>query len=92
MSHDHAIDLTALSASVAEKVRKPLPGWMRPLFLGSAVIGALTFLILAIKVDPDRAWRVYHLNWLYWTGLAQGSATLGRRCPSTSERGCRRAR
>ena len=72
MSLDHAIDRDALSASVAEKIRRPLPGWMRPVFLGSAVIGWITFLILALAVDPDRAWRVYHLNWLYWTGLAMG--------------------
>ena len=72
MSHDHAIDLNALSTSVAERIRKPLPGWMRPLFLGSAVIGTITFLVLALAVDPGRAWRAFHLNWLYWTGLAQG--------------------
>ena len=72
MSLDHAVDLNALSASVAEKIRRPVPGWMRPVFLASAVIGWLTFLVLALKVDPARAWRVYHLNWLYWTGLASG--------------------
>jgi len=71
MSLDHAVDLNALSASVAEKLRRPLPSWMKPLFLGSAAIGWITFLILALSVDPDRAWRIYHLNWLYWTGLAQ---------------------
>lgn len=71
MSHDHGIDLVAMSESVRAKLQRPLPGWMRPLFLVSTVIGLVTFLILALGADPGRAWRAYHVNWLFWTGLAQ---------------------
>ncbi len=71
MSHEHAVDLVALSESVKERIGRPLPGWMRPLFLATAAVGGLAFLVLALAVDPDRAWRVYHVNWLFWTGLAQ---------------------
>ncbi len=71
MSHDHAVDLVALSASVKERVGRPLPGWMRPLFVASTAVGGLAFLILALSLDPDRAWRIFHVNWLYWTGLSQ---------------------
>jgi len=70
MSHEH-VDLTALSEQVRERISRPLPGWMRPLFLVCLAVGAVAFIALAAAADPDRAWRIYHLNWLYWTGLAQ---------------------
>jgi hypothetical protein len=31
---------------------------------------------LAFAVDPDRAWRAYHFNWLYFTSIAQGAVIL----------------
>jgi len=62
---------------VLRKLTRPLPTWARPLFTACAVLGGLTFLVLALKVDPDRAWRIYHLNWLYWTGLAMGGVMFG---------------
>jgi hypothetical protein len=77
MSHEQGIDTTALAASVAEKITRPLPGWMRPFFLACAAIGAITFMVLAGSLDPDRAWRIYHLNWLYWTGLSMGLVLFG---------------
>lgn len=72
MSLDHGVDLAALSESVRTRLQKPLPGWMRPTFLGCVAVGWLTFLVLALAGDADRAWRAYHINWLYWTGVAQG--------------------
>lgn len=72
MSHDHAIDLGAVSESVKARMVRALPGWMRPLFLACLAVGAVTFLYLAIAGDANRAWRIYHLNWLYWTGLSLG--------------------
>ena len=71
MSADHGIDLVAMSESVAAKLQRPLPTWMRPLFLGSTAIGLITFLVVALGGDPGRAWRAYHVNWLFWTGFAQ---------------------
>jgi hypothetical protein len=35
------------------------------------IVGALAFGI-ALVVDADRAWRAYHMNWLFMTGIAQG--------------------
>jgi hypothetical protein len=71
MSHDHGVDRVAMAESVRAKLQRPLPTWMRPLFLVCTVIGLVTFLILALGADPGRAWRIYHVNWLFWTGLAQ---------------------
>ena len=70
-SHD-TIDLVAVSESVRTRIQRPLPGWMRPVFLASALVGILAFVLLALGGDASRAWRIYHVNWLYWTGLAQG--------------------
>jgi len=77
MSHDHGIDTKALADILAGKITRPLPGWMRPLFLVCAAVGGLVFVLLAASLDPDRAWRIYHLNWLYWTGLSLGLVMFG---------------
>ncbi len=38
-----------------------------------ALIGAVLFLIFALGDDPDRAWRIFHVNFLFFTGVAQGA-------------------
>ncbi len=53
------------------RLDRPLPAWVRPLMLGCAVLGLLGFVVILLSDNANRAWRVYHLNWLYWTGLAQ---------------------
>jgi len=58
--------------TVLRKLSRPLPAWLRPLLYASTAIGAATFILLALGADSARAWRAYHINWLYWTGLAQG--------------------
>jgi hypothetical protein len=58
--------------AVLRRLDRPLPGWVRPLCYGTALVGAATFILLALGADSARAWRAYHINWLYWTGLAQG--------------------
>jgi hypothetical protein len=32
--------------------------------------------VAALFTDPGRAWRAYHFNWLYFTGIAQGGFML----------------
>lgn len=34
--------------------------------------GFFTFVIAALGDDPGRAWRIYHVNFLYFTGIAIG--------------------
>ncbi|HLB36516.1 MAG TPA: NrfD/PsrC family molybdoenzyme membrane anchor subunit [Gemmatimonadales bacterium] len=41
-----------------------------------AVLGAVSFLIFALGSDPGRAWRIYHVNFLFFTGLAQGAVVF----------------
>jgi hypothetical protein len=56
---------------VMRQIGRPLPSWARPLMIACTLVGLAAFLYLALSADPNRAWRVFHLNWLYWTGLAQ---------------------
>jgi hypothetical protein len=48
---------------------KPLPKALSTLALVLAVLGAVVF-IVGLLVAPDRAWRAYHVNWLYFTVLS----------------------
>jgi hypothetical protein len=38
-----------------------------------AVVGAVLFVIYARGAQSDRAWQLFHVNWLYFTGLTGGS-------------------
>jgi hypothetical protein len=42
---------------------------------GLAVLGAILFAV-ALNSEPARAWQMFHVNWLYFTGLAGGSVAL----------------
>jgi hypothetical protein len=38
-----------------------------------AVLGMGSFVLLALGDDPGRAWRMFHVNFLFFTGVAQGA-------------------
>lgn len=42
-------------------------------FVILAIVGAGDFLITASGKEPLRAWLAYHVNFLFWTGLAYGA-------------------
>jgi hypothetical protein len=69
--------MTEQTSAILARFAKPLPGWMRPLLLACFAIGAVSFVLIAGFGDSNRAWRIYHVNWLYWTGLAQGLVLFG---------------
>src|SRR5688572_13184197 len=48
---------------------KPLPKALSTLSLVLAVLGAIVF-VIGLFVDADRAWRAYHVSWLYFTVLS----------------------
>jgi hypothetical protein len=48
---------------------KPIPKALTLACLALAVIGALAF-IVALLSDADRAWRAYHVSWLFFTSLS----------------------
>ncbi|MGH7500072.1 MAG: hypothetical protein ACREL3_14630 [Gemmatimonadales bacterium] len=51
-----------------------------PLFLGLggglAILGAILFFQSLAAGDGERAWQLFHVNWLYFTGLAGGSVAF----------------
>jgi hypothetical protein len=54
---------------VAAYNTKPLPKALGTISLVLAAIGALAFLV-GLFVAPDRAWRAYHFNWLFFSSLS----------------------
>ena len=51
-----------------------------PLFLGAGggltILGAILFYRALAAGEGERAWQLFHVNWLYFTGLAGGSVAF----------------
>jgi Ni/Fe-hydrogenase subunit HybB-like protein len=60
-----------LRDDVLRRLERPLPGWLVPLLSLLAATGVVSFLLLVFGASSARAWRVFHVNWLFWTGLSQ---------------------
>jgi hypothetical protein len=43
---------------------------------GCAALGAILFVAALLGPDRDRAWQLFHVNWLYFTGLSFGSVAF----------------
>jgi hypothetical protein len=45
---------------------------------GLAILGIIVFIraLLANPVSADRAWQVFHVNWIYFTGLSAGGVAF----------------
>ena len=54
---------------------KPLPKMLGTLTLIVSVLGALVF-IIGLFVAPDRVWRAYHANWLFFTSLSSAGVVF----------------
>ena len=60
----------ALAATSAE-----IPGWLKATVRGLFGIGLVVF-IVGIIAAPDRAWRAFHANWLFFAGLSSAGVTF----------------
>jgi hypothetical protein len=69
--------MTEHTSDLLRKLQRPLPSWARPALLACVAVGAIAFVLLLLTADANRAWRIYHVNWLFWTGLAQGMVLFG---------------
>jgi hypothetical protein len=67
----HGTEPYELPTRRIESVHSGLRGLIPALIL----IGAIAFGAALLK-DPARAWRAYHFNWLFFTGVAQGAVLL----------------
>lgn len=54
---------------------KPIPKSLKTTMMALFVIGALVF-IAGVIIDPDRAWRAFHANWLFFATLTTGGITF----------------
>jgi hypothetical protein len=54
---------------------KPLPTVLGTISIALAAIGAVAFLA-GVFIAPDRAWRAFHANWLFWTVLSSAGVTF----------------
>ncbi len=43
---------------------------------GCTILGLLLFVLALRDGNADRAWQLFHVNWLYFTGLAAGSVAF----------------
>ncbi len=43
---------------------------------GLTILGLILFFLALRGGDADRAWQMFHVNWLYFTGLAGGSVAF----------------
>lgn len=56
---------------------KRAPAWLAWLCLALAAVGAVAFVGAARGDEPQRAWQIYLVNFLYWSGLAAGGVLFG---------------
>src|SRR4051812_49878245 len=43
---------------------------------GLAGLGLILFVLAFMQGHGDRAWQLFHVNWIYFTGLAAGSVAF----------------
>lgn len=56
--------------ALLRSLARPLPSWVAPVTTGTFAAGALSFVLMLLGDGDARAWRAYHVNFLFWTGLA----------------------
>lgn len=56
-------------AEILAASSRPVPRSLELMTLVLAAIGAIVF-IAGLFIAPDRAWRAFHANWLFWASLS----------------------
>jgi hypothetical protein len=54
---------------------KPIPNGLTMTCLALAILGTLAF-VGGLFVDADRAWRAYHVSWLFFTSLSSAGVVF----------------
>ncbi len=62
----------AQAREVLGRFDRPLPAFLKPAAILMLIVGGIGFIILAAGAQSQRAWTAYFVNWLFWTGVAQG--------------------
>ncbi|MEO5510680.1 MAG: hypothetical protein ABIV28_02800 [Longimicrobiales bacterium] len=62
-------------AEMPYKRLETVPKGLSGATIGISVIGAMAF-VAAVLTNPERAWRAYYFNWLFFMSIAQGAVLL----------------
>jgi hypothetical protein len=73
MNHHHAPVLTR--QDVVARTSRPVSSRLFTVMLALFGVGALVF-IVGLFVAPDRAWRAFHANWLFFASLTSAGVTF----------------
>lgn len=60
---------------VVAATSREIPSSLKTMSLVSFVIGALIF-VAGLFINPDRAWRAFHMNWLFFTVISSAGVTF----------------
>jgi hypothetical protein len=66
---------TPSASEVLAASSKEIPKSLKTALLALFAIGAAIF-VAGVFVAPDRAWRAFHANWLFFTALSQAGVTF----------------
>jgi len=66
---------TPSASEVLAASSKQIPKSLKTALLAAFAIGAIIF-IAGLFLAPDRAWRAFHANWLFFTALSQAGVTF----------------
>ena len=66
---------TPSANEVLAATNRELPKSLKTGTMVTLIVGALVF-IIGLFVDPDRAWRAFHMNWLFFAALTQAGCTF----------------
>jgi hypothetical protein len=66
---------TPSASEVLAASSKQIPKSLKTALLAVFAIGAVIF-IAGVFLAPDRAWRAFHANWLFFTALSQAGVTF----------------
>lgn len=66
---------TPSRSELAAVAAQRTPAGAKRLAAFAAAIGAAVFVVY-VFVDPDRAWRAFHVNWLYFALFSSAGATI----------------
>jgi hypothetical protein len=63
------------SSEALAATNREVPSWVTTLTRAMFGIGLVVF-IVGVIVAPDRAWRAWHANWLFFAGLTSAGITI----------------
>src|ERR1043165_1689178 len=63
------------AAEVLEASGRPIPARLKTTSMALAIVGAIVF-VVGVFMAPDRAWRAFHADWLFFATLSSAGVTF----------------